>query len=453
MNTLAHQLHISSNSLRQFVQDFNLNIEDIIDEKLNLSDDFLLFAKENSEFLKQYDEDLKQEKSIEDISNKISEPQEKIQNYLKEEHPNLFDTDGFKTSISSFGIHQKLGGDYQFIYNYFGKQTPLTQHDFIGYRDLFFHITDLIEPFLNPKQLENWGIEKPAGIIIYGPPGSGKVFWAKKIAEIIGYKFTEVKNQLLSIMYDNGETSRFKDFLCSNRVKSPHTIIFLENFAKIATEENPERPLNLALLELKNLILQTIHHNINDKILFMGATNSLQGLDIEILAPGRFDLCIPVFPPNVEERAEMILANLLHHLTEKSPLLQVLKNNNADKIPFWKKTAQNMKLFSNTMVIDFTQAIKKRIHAEYMRLDGKNVIISEKIISAALNEAFAKLTPEYLEYCASFINELAQNNSMEFPRRIQNMLSELEFYKIKDKPVRKIGFNAEEEEENKNEEV
>jgi hypothetical protein len=39
-----------------------------------------------------------------------------------------------------------------------------------------------------------------------------------------------------------------------------------------------------------------------------------------------------------------------------------------------------MKLFSNTMMIDFTQGIKKRLHSEYMRLQGQNVMISEKLL-------------------------------------------------------------------------
>jgi ATP-dependent 26S proteasome regulatory subunit len=59
---------------------------------------------------------------------------------------------------------------------------------------------------LNPQQIKDWGINKPAGIILYGPPGSGKIFWANKIAEIIGYQFKEVKKHYLGTSFDGNES-------------------------------------------------------------------------------------------------------------------------------------------------------------------------------------------------------------------------------------------------------
>lgn len=132
----------------------------------------------------------------------------------------MFEANGYKTSVSSYGIDNKLGGDYNFIYNYFGKQTPLTQHNFIGYRDLFY-VTDIIEPFINPNQLENWGIAKPAGIILYGILVVVR-FSGLKIAEMIGYDFVEVRNDYLSVRYNDGKMRKFKDFLFGKMKKPKH---------------------------------------------------------------------------------------------------------------------------------------------------------------------------------------------------------------------------------------
>ncbi|WP_336664977.1 ATP-binding protein [Elizabethkingia meningoseptica] len=440
---LTQDLTISKESIKQFITDFDLKIDDVMDGQLNIKDNFVQFARDNAAFLKKYSDDIRMEKTSGDIAERINQPVEKVEELLKK-CPNLYESNGYKTSISSYNIDNKLGGDYHFIYNYFGKQTPLTQHDFIGYRDLFFYVTDVIEPFINPNQLENWGIAKPAGIILYGPPGSGKIFWAKKIAEMIGYEFVEVRNDYLSVHHSSGKMRKFKDFLFG-KIKKPKTLLFMEHFEDIAVEKTPDSPLSSEAMEVKSAILHAIQNNLKDEALFVGSTDALSGFDDEILAPARFDLLIPVFPPDEDERAQLIMYHMMKNLAETSPLLNILKQNNADKKPFWEGAAEKMKLFSNTMLIDFTQGVKKRIHAEYMRQQEQNIPISDKIINAAISEALAKLTPEYLNQCAVFVLELTQNLSTEFPQRIQKLNEELDHYRIKEEPIRKIGFNQEEE--------
>jgi len=446
IDNLSSELGVSRSTIRKFIEDFDLKIGSVLDDELGLKDNFIKFAHENTDFLIKYQEDILAEKTPKEIAEKINQPENKVKDYLQKDYPNLYESAGFKTSISSYGVDRKLGGDYQFVYKYFDEETPLMQYDFIGYRDLFFYLVDAIEPFINPTQLENWGIARPAGIIIYGPPGSGKIFWAKKIAKMIGYQFIEAKDNYFSIIMENGKSKKFSEFLFGDFNK-PKTLLFMEHFEGLVRTQTPENPMPNSLIKIKNTILQTLSHNLEKEILYIGSANQLTGIDEEITAPGRFDVVIPVFPPNVEERAEMILEHMKINLKPDAPLLQVLKANNADKLPFWMPTAQKMKLFSNTMLIDFTQALKKKIHSEYIRVNGKNVVISENIIMAALSEATAKLTPEYLNQCANFITELAQNNGSDFSLRIQNLLAEIDQYRAKEIPIRKIGFNVSDEEE------
>lgn len=91
----------------------------------------------------------------------------------------------------------------------------------------------------------------------------------------------------------------------------------------------------------------------------VGSANSLFEIDTEILAPGRFDVLVPVFPPNAQERSEMILFYMMNSLSEDALLKRILVNNNADHLPFWQEIASKMKAFSNTMIIDFTQSLKE----------------------------------------------------------------------------------------------
>ncbi|WP_394665343.1 AAA family ATPase [uncultured Chryseobacterium sp.] len=443
---LAKELNVSAEAIKQFIQDFDLELVECISTNFEVKEDFEKFARENIEFLKLYEKDLDKTKTLEQIAETINQPKEKIEKAIKEADPNIFDNGFFKSSISSYGIDNKLGGNYQFVYDYFGHKTSLQKRDFIGYRDLFFYISGALEPFLNPQQIKDWGINKPAGIILYGPPGSGKIFWANKIAEIIGYQFKEVKKHYLGTSFVDGIQTNFNDFLVTI-MKKDKILLFLEDFDEIMMARKADNNVASCNLETQELILHYISKFEQGNLLMVGSANSVSEINEEILAPGRFDVVIPVFPPNLAERSEIILYAMTKNLEKDSLLFKILKNNKADKIPFWNEVSSQMKVFSNTMLIDFTQSLKKRIKNEYQKTRNENLKIDQKLLKGALRDAAAKLTEEYLDQIARFLADAIINNFDQFQQRIQNLKKELDTYKAVEEPRRIIGFHHNGEEE------
>jgi len=443
---LAKELNVSAEAIKQFIQDFDLELVECISTNFEVKEDFEKFARENIEFLKLYEKDLDKTKTLEQIAETINQPKEKIEKAIKEADPNIFDNGFFKSSISSYGIDNKLGGNYQFVYDYFGHKTSLQKRDFIGYRDLFFYISGALEPFLNPQQIKDWGINKPAGIILYGPPGSGKIFWANKIAEIIGYQFKEIKKHYLGTSFVDGIQTNFNDFLVTI-MKKDKILLFLEDFDDIMMSRKAENNVASCNLETQELILHYISKFEQGNLLMVGSANSVSEINEEILAPGRFDIVIPVFPPNLAERSEIILYAMTKNLEKDSLLFKILKNNKADKIPFWNEVSSQMKVFSNTMLIDFTQSLKKRIKNEYQKTRNENLKIDQKLLKGALRDAAAKLTEEYLDQIARFLADAIINNFDQFQQRIQNLKKELDTYKAVEEPRRIIGFHHNGEEE------
>ncbi|WP_185206260.1 AAA family ATPase [Chryseobacterium sp. C3] len=443
---LAKELNVSAEAIKQFIQDFDLELVECISTNFEVKEDFEKFARENIEFLKLYEKDLDKTKTLEQIAETINQPKEKIEKAIKEADPNIFDNGFFKSSISSYGIDNKLGGNYQFVYDYFGHKISLQKRDFIGYRDLFFYISGALEPFLNPQQIKDWGINKPAGIILYGPPGSGKIFWANKIAEIIGYQFKEVKKHYLGTSFVDGIQTNFNDFLVSI-LKEDKILLFLEDFDEIMMARKADNNVASCNLETQELILHYISKFEQENLLMVGSANSVSDINEEILAPGRFDVVIPVFPPNLAERSEIILYAMTKNLEKDSLLFKILKNNKADKIPFWNEVSSQMKVFSNTMLIDFTQSLKKRIKNEYQKTRNENLKIDQKLLKGALRDAAAKLTEEYLDQIARFLADAIINNFDQFQQRIQNLKKELDTYKAVEEPRRIIGFHHNGEEE------
>lgn len=449
---LAKELKVSAEAIKQFIQDFDLELGVCISTNFEVKEDFEKFARENIEFLKIYEKDLDKNKTLEQIAETIKQPKDKIEKAIKETNPNIFDNGFFKSSISSYGIDNKLGGNYEFVYSYFGHTTSLKQRDFIGYRDLFFYISGVLEPFLNPQQIKDWGINKPAGIILYGPPGSGKIFWANKIAEIIGYKFKEVKKHYLGTSFVDGNRTNFNDFLLT-MMKEDKVLLFLEDFEEVMMERTPETNVASCNLETQEIILHYISKFEQEDLLMVGSANSVSGIDEEILAPGRFDVMVPVFPPNAAERSEIILFAMTRGLENDSLLYKILKNNKADKVPFWQQIASQMKVFSNTMLIDFTQSLKKRIKNLYQRTKNENLKIDQNLLNGALRDAGGKLTEEYLDQVARFLSDVIINNYDQFQYRVQSLKTELDAYKVVEEPTRAIGFHHNgEEEQNDNKE-
>ncbi|WP_415326400.1 ATP-binding protein [Chryseobacterium sp. MMS23-Vi53] len=444
---LAKELNVSDEAIKQFIQDFDLELGVCISTNFEVKKDFEKFARENIEFLRLYETDLDKTKTVEEIAETIQQPKEKVEKAIKENDPNIFDNGFFKSSISSYGIDNKIGGNYQFVYDYFGHKTSLQKRDFIGYRDLFFYISSVLEPFLNPQQIKDWGINKPAGIILYGPPGSGKIFWANKIAEIIGYQFKEVKKHYLGTSFVDGNQTNFNDFLVS-MMKEDKVLMFLDDFDEIMMERKAETNVASCNLETQELILHYISKFEQEDLLMVGSANSVSEINEEIMAPGRFDVMIPVFPPNHAERSEIILYAMTKNLEKDSLLFKILKNNKADKVPFWHDVSSQMKAFSNTMLIDFTQSLKKRIKNQYQRTKNENLKIDQMLLNGALRDASGKLTEEYLDQVARFLADVIVNNFDQFQMRVQALKKELDAYKVVEEPRRAIGFhhNGEEEE-------
>ncbi|MBW7675018.1 AAA family ATPase [Chryseobacterium chendengshani] len=444
LTELAKELAISAESIKYFIQDFDLDLSDCISTNFEVKKDFEKFARENADFLRDYEKDLDKNKTVDQIAKTINQPKEKIEKAIKEKDQNIFDNGFFRSSISSFGIDQKLGGNYQFVYDYFGYKTSLQKRDFIGYRDLFFYISTALEPFLNENQLKDWGIHKPAGIILYGPPGSGKIFWANKIAEIINYHFKEVKKHYLGTSFVDGNKTDFNDFLVT-MMNEDKVLLFLDDFDEIMTERNAEKDVASCNLETQEIVLHYISKFEKEDLVMIGSANSVSEIDKEIMAPGRFDVLIPVFPPNAAERSEIILYMMTKGLEEDSLLYKILKNNKADKIPFWNAIASKMKVFSNTMLIDFTQSLKKRLKNLYRKNRNEKLLIDQKVLDAALRDAASKLTEEYLEQIARFLADAITNNIDDFQVRIKNLKTELETYRVVETPRQLIGFQHNEE--------
>ncbi|WP_435522704.1 hypothetical protein [Chryseobacterium indoltheticum] len=74
---LAKELKVSAEAIKQFIQDFDLDLIDCISTQFEVKEDFEKFARENVDFLKLYEKDLDENKTVEQIAETINQPKEK----------------------------------------------------------------------------------------------------------------------------------------------------------------------------------------------------------------------------------------------------------------------------------------------------------------------------------------------------------------------------------------
>jgi transitional endoplasmic reticulum ATPase len=187
-------------------------------------------------------------------------------------------------------------------------ETPNVDWESIGGLDnIKQELKEAVEwPMKYPKSFERLGIRPSRGILLYGPPGSGKTLLAKAVAKESEANFIQVKGpSLLSMWVGKSEEGMRKIFERARQVAP--CVIFFDEIDSLAGKRGvdagskvTERVLNQLLAEMDGL------EDLND-VLVIGATNRPDMLDTALLRPGRFDRILLVNAPEEEGRFKVLL--------------------------------------------------------------------------------------------------------------------------------------------------
>ncbi len=175
-------------------------------------------------------------------------------------------------------------------------------------------IADVINPLKHPERFKKFKVSIPNGIILFGPPGCGKTFIVRKLAEELGYNFFEIKHSDLATPFIHGAVSNIGKAFEIAKQNAPAVLFFDEISGLLPDRKNLHESSSHKEEEIDEFLMQ-LNDAADNKILVVGATNYIEKMDPAVLRPGRFDKKIYVPPPDLEARKSLFkmgLANRPH---------------------------------------------------------------------------------------------------------------------------------------------
>ena len=179
--------------------------------------------------------------------------------------------------------------------------------DVAGAKEEKQELVELVDFLKNPKKYTELGARIPKGMLLVGPPGTGKTMLAKAVAGESNVPFFKISGSDFVEMFVGVGASRVRDLFDQAKQNAP-CIIFIDEIDAVGRQrgaglgggnDEREQTLNQLLVEMDGF-------ESNEGIIVMAATNRPDVLDPALLRPGRFDRQIVVNMPDIKEREAIL---------------------------------------------------------------------------------------------------------------------------------------------------
>jgi len=235
------------------------------------------------------------------------------QEVLTDVSPRLYDTleAGDRVAINdSFAIQTVLDAETDARAQAMEiSEEPNVHYDQIGgLEEQTREVREAVEdPLTNPEKFEQVGIEPPTGVLLHGPPGTGKTMLAKAVANQTDATFIKMAGSEL-VQKFIGEGARLVRDLFELAAEREPAIIFIDEIDAIASKRTESKTSGDAEVQrtMMQLLSEMDGFDQRGDISIIAATNRFDMLDRAILRPGRFDRLIEVPEPDAEGREQIL---------------------------------------------------------------------------------------------------------------------------------------------------
>jgi|ERR1035441_7311549 ATP-dependent 26S proteasome regulatory subunit len=208
-------------------------------------------------------------------------------------------------------------------------------------------IHDVIGPFKDPDVYRRYRVSLPNGILFYGPPGCGKTYVARSLAEELGWHFQYCRPSDVASPYIHDTVSKIRAVFAAALEKAP-SIVFIDEFEAFVPARSELGGHQQYKAEEVNEFLANLEGCAERNVLVIAATNEPEKIDPAVRRSGRFDKLILIPPPDAEARRAMLEFHLRDRPVEASVdtagLAAVLEGYAASELKFLVDEAARMAL-------------------------------------------------------------------------------------------------------------
>ena len=186
-------------------------------------------------------------------------------------------------------------------------KKKITFADVAGAKEEKEELSEIVEFLKNPRKFIELGARIPKGVLLVGPPGTGKTYLARAVAGEAGVPFFSISGSDFVEMFVGVGASRVRDLFEQAKKSSP-CIVFIDEIDAVGRHrgaglggghDEREQTLNQLLVEMDGF-------SVNEGIIIIAATNRPDILDPALLRPGRFDRQVLVGIPDIKEREAVL---------------------------------------------------------------------------------------------------------------------------------------------------
>ena len=178
--------------------------------------------------------------------------------------------------------------------------------DVAGEEEAKENLAEIVDYLHNPKKYTDVGASMPKGLLLVGPPGTGKTMLAKAVAGEANVPFFSISGSEFVEMFVGMGASKVRDLFRQAKEKAP-CIVFIDEIDAIGKKrdgqyggnDEREQTLNQLLTEMDGF-------EGNNGVIILAATNRPESLDPALTRPGRFDRRVPVELPDLKGREEIL---------------------------------------------------------------------------------------------------------------------------------------------------
>ena len=168
------------------------------------------------------------------------------------------------------------------------------------------NLAEIVDYLHNPKKYTDAGASMPKGLLLVGPPGTGKTMLAKAVAGASGVPFFSISGSEFVEMFVGMGASKVRDLFKQAKEKAP-CIVFIDEIdaigkkrdGQVGGNDEREQTLNQLLTEMDGF-------EGNNGVIILAATNRPESLDPALTRPGRFDRRVPVELPDLKGREAIL---------------------------------------------------------------------------------------------------------------------------------------------------